>query len=694
MFLFWHQAPFVRMLIPLVIGIVTGYYSNTTYFSLSIFIGFPALLLLTIFLYRKTWSEIGSRFVFGVLTQILLFVLGFALISVKLGNRSFEKQFPAGVISQQAVVTSFPTQKPRSTMLSLNIVERQFEDGIDQSCSISIIAYAAHILSCDTLRPGDIISFSGQPQAVGRPLNPAQFDYRQYLLNRGITATIYLADDIKAIRSDSHPFSLSIILQYWRERAIDLFRIRNMPSRELGVISALVLGKREMVDPELQTAFTDAGAIHILAVSGLHVGIIYLFASVLLAKLLPGKKSRYFRLVLVLIVLWVYAGITGFSPSVLRAATMFSFIAFGKESGKHSNIYNMLGVSALLLLIVNPFLLFEVGFQLSYLAVIGIVYIYPIIYPMIYARNTWMDKIWSLLAVSLAAQIATFPLSLYYFHQFPNLFLIANLVVIPLSMVLLYVGVIFIILSWMPIISDILWHVINYMAWILNEFVRLISAVPYASTSNLYISLSAVFLLYLLFALFAGLFVNRSSQLLRPTLAVIVILVAMYAFREIDTHTSDTLAILAAPKGVVLVASTGKESVVIPFPNENLKSLQNHCNGYLLKEGVNSGRWVPTDSVIKLESIAYANSWLLIRDLKVCLRADAAYQKPFKPDVLFLDTWDLAFFEKQAWQLTDIEFLIAHPELKKWQKARLKEELGFLGISIYDVSEQGALKIL
>ncbi len=694
MFLFWHQAPFVRMLIPLVIGIVVGYFSNTPDYLLPYLIGIPSALLFIVFLFRKAWSNITSRFVYGILTQTLLFILGFTLISIKLVHRSFERQFPAEVVSQQAIVTNFPSQKPRSTMLSLTIVERQFFDNHTETCSISIIAYAAHKLQADTLQPGDMISFRAQPQIVGNALNPGQFDYKRYLRNKDILATVYLADEIGIFRHVVPPVTLSGTLQSWREVAIDMFRVRDMPLRELGVISALVLGKREMVDPELRSAYTDSGAIHILAVSGLHVGIIYIFAGMVLAKLLPGKRSRYFRLLLVLLVLWVYAGITGFSPSVLRAATMFSFIAFGKESGRHSNIYNMLGASALLLLIINPFLLFEVGFQLSYLAVVGIVYIHPILYPVVYLRNTILDKAWSLIAVSIAAQIATTPLSLYYFHQFPNLFFITNLVVIPLAMVLLYGGILYIIFSWLPLVSDILWHIVNFMAWILNEFVQIISVIPHAITSNIYIGFTAALLLYLLLVLLAGLFVHRRSSLLRYTLAIWLVLVSMYAFRQIEIGSGISLALLAAPKGVVLVASKGKESIIVPLPDGNSKTLYNHIGGYLLQNGIYSPQWVPNDSVMVLESLAYADSWLLLNDFKVCLKAEAVFDKPFKPDILILDYWDLKLFAENDWNLADVPLIIAHPNLKKWQKARLKEELGLLGVSLYDISEQGAMVVL
>ena len=222
---------------------------------------------------------------------------------------------------------------------------------------------------------------------------------------------------------------------------------------------------KDELDFEVKQAYAAAGAMHVLAVSGLHVGIIFLILNTLLAILDTSKKGRIVKAIILLISLWSYAMITGLSPSVLRAATMFSFVIMGTVLNRSSSIYNTLAASAFFILIINPNLLFEVGFQLSYVAVLGIVYLQPLIYKRIYTRWWLLDKVWAITAVSIAAQIATLPLTLFYFNQFPVYFMLSNLLVIPSAAVILILGILLFIASPIPFISE-------SIGWVLNKFIE------------------------------------------------------------------------------------------------------------------------------------------------------------------------------------------------------------------------------
>ncbi|MEM9053079.1 MAG: ComEC/Rec2 family competence protein, partial [Bacteroidota bacterium] len=281
--------------------------------------------------------------------------------------------------------------------------------------------------------------------------------------------------------------------------------------REFGVISALVLGDKAQLDVDLRRQFVNAGVVHILAVSGLHVGIIY-FLFGWLFDLLLKKKGRLLKFILLLLILWAYAALTGFSPSVLRAATMFSFISLGKYHWKYGNVYNMIAGSAVVLLVVDPLLITQVGFQLSYLAVIGIVYFHPKFYSLL-TFETWLpDKIWSLTCVSLSAQLATFPLSVFYFHQFPVLFPLSNLLVIPLATAILYLGISWLILSWVPFLSSILEFLTIKATYILNLTVETFNELPIVTLRGLYLTEIETILLYSLIVTIAG-FVAKPIKL-------------------------------------------------------------------------------------------------------------------------------------------------------------------------------------
>ncbi len=187
-----------------------------------------------------------------------------------------------------------------------------------------------------------------------------------------------------------------------------------------------MLGYRDYMNADIVQAYASSGALHVLSVSGLHVGVLFLALQFIFSWMDKYRKLKWVKVMLVLSVMFFYAVLTGLSPSVLRAVVMFTFFVIAKVLNRDNNMYNVLGVSCLLLLFWNPYLITEIGFKLS-LAVLGIVVLYPILQPILTFKNKIMKGAWSITCLSIAAQIATFPISLYYFHQFPNLFLISNL---------------------------------------------------------------------------------------------------------------------------------------------------------------------------------------------------------------------------------------------------------------------------
>jgi competence protein ComEC len=307
---------------------------------------------------------------------------------------------------------------------------------------------------------------------------------------------------------------------------------------ELAIASALILGFKDYLNEPLKKSYASAGAMHVLAVSGLHVGIIYILLKSLFFFLRKSKKGKYLEALLSFLALWGYAILTGLSPSVIRAATMFSFFVFGDVLDRKSNIYNVLAASAVLILIFNPFMIVEVGFQLSYLAVLGIVYVQPKLYKLVNTEITsikpinWLiDKIWALTTVSIGAQLGTFPLALLYFHLFPTYFLFSNLVVIPAAIMIVYVGVAVLITSFIPFISKILASILSFIIYILNSAVSLIDQLPHSMISGVSISILETWLIYGLIC--AVLFFIAKKQVYSLFIGLIVgIIIISIDFKE------------------------------------------------------------------------------------------------------------------------------------------------------------------
>ncbi|WP_375241144.1 ComEC/Rec2 family competence protein, partial [Polaribacter sp.] len=306
------------------------------------------------------------------------------------------------------------------------------------------------------------------------PLNPYQFNYKSYLAKQGIYHQIFIEKEQYQI-SNLVETSVAGFAEKIRNNIITSLEKRSFSNDELAVIKALLLGQRQDISKSLLTDYQNAGAIHILAVSGLHVGILLLILTFILRPIDRFKNGKYIKAIGIIVFLWMFAFIAGLSASVVRAVTMFSFVAIGQSFQKKTLIEFSLITSMLFLLLVKPMFLFDVGFQLSYLAVFGIIWVQPKL-DSLYVPKYYLDKkIWQLLTVSIAAQVGILPLSIYYFQQFPGLFMLSNIVIIPFLGIILVAGIVVIILSVLNILPQFLADFYGIIISLMNSFVRFIS---------------------------------------------------------------------------------------------------------------------------------------------------------------------------------------------------------------------------
>lgn len=344
-------------------------------------------------------------------------------------------------------------------------------------------------------RYGDVLIVNKHPQLIPAPANPGEFDYKKFLSFQQVYHQYFLRHE-DVLQAGNEPpnmiIQFSIQLRDWAER---ILKQHITGKQEQGVAIALVLGITDELDSELLNAYSASGAMHVLAVSGLHIGILY---AILLTIGKPLQKSKRGRVVLgiaSILFLWLYACVTGLTPSVLRAVAMFSFVALAKLINRNSNIYNTLAATAFCLLLYNPYFLVSVGFQLSFIAVLGIVYIHPRLYPFLEFKNLIVHKIWEITSVSIAAQLATFALGLLYFHQFPNYFLISNLVVIPVSFLVLIGGIILLAGSIISPLAQLIGFLLTGTIKFLNLIVLWVESWPMSIISNIYITTTQFWLI-------------------------------------------------------------------------------------------------------------------------------------------------------------------------------------------------------
>ena len=362
-------------------------------------------------------------------------------------------------------------------------------------------------------RPGDILLLLANQEnikEIASAGNPFVFDYKKFMSSKGIYHQINLQKTAYQIISPGNSLNPADFFEKIRAHIKKLFIKNGITGKEYQLASSLLIGERNLLDPEIVKSFQQAGTIHILAISGLHIGILLLFINFIF---LPVKKKggKKLFLLLTLTVLWLYAFITGLSPSVLRAVVMFSFFQIGLNLKRENYILNSLFASAFILILLKPSIVYEVGFQLSYAAVLGIIAFYPILSKPIQKWKKPWKWLGDLFIVSLSAQLGILPLSLYYFHQFPLFFLLANLLVIPLLFLVLFTGFALIILGSLGINFKILWEFWDLLLKLLLQINYKIAELDHSLISHIKFDFFKMFFLFIIIFLFYRLLKTRFS---------------------------------------------------------------------------------------------------------------------------------------------------------------------------------------
>lgn len=525
----WPALPFVRLILPLGSGILLGTLSSPLFGP---WLAFPYvfLLLLLLLLSRKKLNYKYRRW-FGVVLFTGLMVFGFSLMyyhTPRHHPQHLRHFTPSGQYWKcriDVIKTGTKNLRTESTILAVTDSNHS-----TLPASGKILLYIPSDSLAHQLEPGSILFFRAKLESLSPPMNPHAFDFAAYLSKKGIyhRAFVRETDWIKA--SDASPGWSSRLFQLQRYCLNILTRYLRQPEA-LAIGAALIMGQRDLISEEIREAYTDTGSIHVLAVSGLHVGIIYLGLGWLLGIFgLKGKKWRWPRSAMLILAIWAFALFTGGSASVLRAASMFSFLIIGNALFRRHNIYNTLAASAFLLLCIQPRLLFDVGFQLSYLAVIGIVFFQGRIYRSWYIPNRAGDYLWKLASVSLAAQLTTLPISLFYFHQFPLYFWLSGWVVVPAALIILSMGIGLLLLHGLPLIPDLLGMGLETIIQTMNQLIFSIQQLPMALLSGIWLGSGIILLLYLVLLQFMkGLHYRR----LRPIQGALIIMIAIGIWNNI-----------------------------------------------------------------------------------------------------------------------------------------------------------------
>lgn len=431
------------------------------------------------------------------------------------------------------------------------------------------------------LKVDDIIFLKPEIKKLTPPLNPHQFNYSSYLRKQGIYHQVFIQNSNYKLL-DERRYSILGIAYEIRKSIQEALKKYSFKKDQLAILNALLLGQRQEVSKELIDEYSKAGAIHILAISGLHVGIILLIFSSLLKPLERIRRGKIYKTILLIALLWMFAIIAGLSASVVRAVTMFTFVAFGMFINRKNSVMNSLILSAFFLLLIHPLFLFDVGFQLSYLAVFGIVWVQPKLAQLWKPKYKLINKLWQLLTVSIAAQFGILPLSLYYFHQFPGLFMLSNLVIIPFLGSILVGGILIIVLALIGILPEIVAKFYGTIISWMNGFIRFISEQEDFLFTDISFSGYVMISSYLLILSVGALFSKLNPKRLLTCLASIILFQSILTIEKYERQQQNEFIVFHKSRNTV-VGLRKKDSLHVyhdvPHDNKGLRIIESYKVG-------------------------------------------------------------------------------------------------------------------
>lgn len=691
------EISFVRLIIPFCLGIV-GYVFLPVKPGIAVAAAIFFACFLLLFLYQNIHAVQRSypfRWMGGIFIFAVFILAGYVLTFVKTEINS-SRHFSRFVRSDSKVLLQISeplverAKSFKTTARAIMVVNS------DSAANVmgTVLVYLKKDSVAARLKYGDRIWVKGRFAPLPPPVNPGEFNYSRFMGFKQVYRQIFLSAGDWFLAQQKGGCRLYALLLDLRHLLLNILREHIDDEDSYAVGSSLILGMREKLDDELIKAYSSSGAMHVLAVSGLHVAILYTVFNTLLFFLDRNSKSKAAKSFINVTLIWVYAVLTGLSASVLRAAVMFTFVAMGNNLKRHANIYNNLACSAFFLLLINPYFLMEVGFQLSYLAVLGIVMLQPRLYALLYFRNWMLDKIWMITAVSIAAQVATFPLGLLYYYQFPVYFLISNLFVIPASTLILYLGVALFVLCWIPVAGAIAGFLLDKTIWLMNQVVFHIESLPFALLQGISISVPESWFIY---AIVSGLVVffyyNRNSFLI-TSLGALTLLIGWNAAEKILNMQQRKLIVYSVPKTTAIDFICGTDHVFIAdsaLLHDHDRMLF-HIKHNWWDSGLRPAAACVSDN-FETAFLKRENRYIQFLHRRIILLDEdfkpAEMKEKLKVDWVIVSKNPKINVSELA-QALDFRQLIFDSSNSEKNLRRWKKECRKAGIACYDVNEQGA----
>lgn len=614
--------PLAKISLAFIIGIVSFQYYKPSPIWVFGSVLFCVFLLLVFHLLSRTKNNF--KLIFGVLSLLTSLLLGVAssIIHKETYNslhyinqiKDYENQHLIRLVINEKLKN---TQKNTRYISTIRSVDKQQSFG-------KIILNIKKPNQIDSIKIGAELNVIGMLYKNKGSFNPNQFDYGKYLENQEIYAQVYANEtQINIVGTQKTIWSQ---FSNFRTKIIENLALSNFKKEELNILIALLLGQQQDISPEILKDYQYAGAVHILSVSGLHVGFILMFITFLLKPMSNSKRNAILKLVIILVSLWTYGILAGLSASVVRSVTMFSFVAIGIHLKRTVNIFHTLVVSMLLILLWKPSFLFDVGFQLSYLALFFILWVQPLLSNIWQPKNRIIQYIWDIVTVSTAAQIGAMPLSIYYFHQFPGLFFITNIIVLPLLGVIMIIGLIAIIIACFGIVPFVIAKPLEFLIEFLNYIIHWVATFEDFIIKNISFNKEMLVASYLVIIFSVLWFKKNTFQRLFLTLLSIISLQCVFIYTKFKAENTDEFIVFNAKKHSIITER--KKDLITVYSNDSI--LENIDNNLAIQSYL-IGNFCKIEEKKNIGNLFYfKNKKILIID------SSSVYLEKTKPDILIV----------------------------------------------------------
>jgi len=633
------EIPFFILLLPFLLGIGLGIHvlsAARLTWLLTILLSLCCIFILFNVYYNRL-SLYKYRWLGGSLMCFILFFFGWVMVIGynELNSKDhFSKAAGRYLVVQ---VSSEPYSKNGILRFTADVKQSVSNGTASATCGTLLVAIKDS--AAKNIYYGDQLLIPAKYNPVDPPFNPAEFNYKKYLANQNIFYQVFLFPKQFVVLATNRGNPVVAYSLRLRQRLVEKLQ-RNMRDTDaIAVASTLILGYKADLSNDVLQAYSKTGTVHVLSVSGAHVAIIYILLALALGFLDRFKYGKPVKAVIIITLIWYYSLLSGFSPAVCRAAVMISMVIIGKTFSRYINTLNILAMSAFLLLIYDPLFITDVGFQLSYLAVFGLIVFQPVVYKWFQFKNKWADKLWALCSVSIAAQVITFPLSAFYFHQFPVYFLFSNLFIIIPSAVIMYSGILFLLLPQIPVLSKSIAFVLERSIIVMNKALSLIEHAPVASVGKIWLTTSEYLLLYaIIISLFYFLYYKK-VWLLRLSLICMLLVCISFGVKKIRLAQANQIAWLNLKKNRAVVFKNGDKAVVLSDLKVNDKTFRYSVQPYLDSCQVKNVRLIDINQDVSTAWLIKKNNFIQFIDKKIIVFNGENYNKfpqMFKTDYLYI----------------------------------------------------------